>query len=44
MFARLPNLHAGPFDRILVAQAIVNGMTILTPGDAIAQYAARLLW
>jgi len=42
--ARLPKLHADPFDRILVAQAIVHGMAILTPDDAIAQYAARVLW
>ena len=27
----LPELHSDPFDRMLVAQAIVHGMTILTP-------------
>jgi len=27
-----------------VAQAIVHGMTILTPDDAIEQYAVRVLW
>lgn len=42
--ARLPNLHNDPFDRLLVAQAIVHGMIILTPDDAITQYAARVLW
>ena len=42
--ARLPRLHADPFDRILVAQSIVHGMVILTPDEAIAQYAARVLW
>jgi PIN domain nuclease of toxin-antitoxin system len=41
---RLPKLHTDPFDRILVAQAILHGMVILTPDDAIAQYAARVLW
>jgi PIN domain nuclease of toxin-antitoxin system len=41
---RLPRLHADPFDRILVAQAVVHGMTILTPDEAIAQYAIRVLW
>ena len=41
---RLPGLHADPFDRMLVAQAIVHGMTILTPDPAIEQYAARVLW
>ena len=40
----LPLLHRDPFDRILVAQAVVHGMTILTPDDAIRQYAVRTLW
>jgi PIN domain nuclease of toxin-antitoxin system len=42
--SKLPRLHADPFDRILVAQAIVHGMTILTPDEAIEQYAVRVLW
>ena len=41
---RLPNLHSDPFDRMLVAQAIVHGMTILTPDPKIEQYAVRVLW
>jgi PIN domain nuclease of toxin-antitoxin system len=41
---RLPALHADPFDRMLVAQAIVHGMTILTPDPEIEQYAVRVLW
>ena len=32
------------FDRMLVAQAIVHGMTILTPDPEIEQYAVRVLW
>jgi PIN domain nuclease of toxin-antitoxin system len=42
--AKLPNLHADPFDRMLVALAIVHGMTILTPDPAIEKYAVRVLW
>jgi PIN domain nuclease of toxin-antitoxin system len=42
--ARLPALHGDPFDRLLVAQAIVHGMTILTPDPDIHQYAVRVLW
>jgi len=42
--AKLPELHKDPFDRMLVAQAIVEGLTILTPDVAIAQYPARVLW
>lgn len=42
--ARLPGLHSDPFDRMLVAQAVVHGMTILTPDPEIVQYAVRVLW
>src|SRR5258708_29480977 len=41
---RLPGLHSDPFDRMLVAQAIVHGMTILTPDPEITQYGPRVLW
>lgn len=42
--SRLPPLHRDPFDRLLVAQAIVHGMTILTPDNWIALYPARTTW
>jgi PIN domain nuclease of toxin-antitoxin system len=42
--ARLPPLHRDPFDRMLVCQSIVGGMTLLTPDPAIVQYAIRTLW
>ncbi|MBI3493595.1 MAG: type II toxin-antitoxin system VapC family toxin [Acidobacteria bacterium] len=42
--ARLPPLHADPFDRLIVAQAIVHGLTILTPDPFIHRYPARTLW
>jgi len=42
--SRLPLLHRDPFDRILVAQAIVHGMTILTPDPLVTQYPARTMW
>jgi len=42
--ARLPFLHRDPFDRFLVGQAIVHGMTILTPDPIIARYPARTMW
>lgn len=41
---RLPLLHQDPFDRIIVAQAIVHGMAVLTPDRLIAQYPARIVW
>ncbi len=42
--ARLPDLHRDPFDRILVAQAIEESLVLLTPDEAIRQYAVRTLW
>ncbi len=41
---RLARFHTDPFDRLLVAQAIVNGMVILTSDRHIEQYAVRVLW
>jgi PIN domain nuclease of toxin-antitoxin system len=34
----LPRLHKDPFDRILIAQALVEGITLLTADPVIAQY------
>jgi PIN domain nuclease of toxin-antitoxin system len=34
----LPAIHKDPFDRILVAQAIVEGITLLTTDDLVARY------
>jgi PIN domain nuclease of toxin-antitoxin system len=42
--SRLTPLHRDPFDRMLVCQAIVHGLTILTPDPLIAQYPARTVW
>jgi PIN domain nuclease of toxin-antitoxin system len=42
--AKLPRLHADPFDRMLVSQAIVHGLTIVTPDPEITQYPARTMW
>lgn len=42
--SRLPLLHRDPFDRLLVSQAIIHGMTILTPDPIITQYPARTFW
>lgn len=42
--AKLPRLHTDPFDRMLVSQAIVHGLTIVTPDPLVTQYPARTLW
>lgn len=42
--ALLPAHHRDPFDRGLVSQAILHGMTIVTPDATIARYPAPVLW
>ena len=34
----LPSIHKDPFDRILVAQAAVEGVTLLTSDSVVSQY------
>ena len=41
---KLPDLHKDPFDRILICQSIVAGLTILTPDELISQYPLRSIW
>jgi PIN domain nuclease of toxin-antitoxin system len=41
---RLPSSHRDPFDRMLICQAIVHGLVILTPDELITQYPVRSLW
>lgn len=40
----LPTLHQDPFDRLLVAQAIEEGLTIATPDPHIAGYPVAVVW
>ena len=42
--AKLPRLHTDPFDRLLVSQAIVHGLVIVTPDPEITQYPALTMW
>jgi PIN domain nuclease of toxin-antitoxin system len=42
--AKLPDLHRDPFDRMLVAQALVGGLVLVTPDDHIREYPVRTLW
>ena len=41
---RLPLLHRDPFDRLLVAQALENGLILVTPDPLIRRYKVRTLW
>jgi PIN domain nuclease of toxin-antitoxin system len=34
----LPSIHKDPFDRILIAQAMVEGITLLTADPVISSY------
>ncbi len=41
---RLPPHHRDPFDRLLICQAIADGLVLLTPDPAIQRYPVRTLW
>lgn len=41
--AALPPLHRDPFDRILVAQALQHGLTLVTVDDAVRAYSVPVL-
>ena len=40
----LADFHRDPFDRLLVAQAIENNLTLVTPDPLIRQYPAKCVW
>jgi PIN domain nuclease of toxin-antitoxin system len=42
--AELPSHHGDPFDRLLVAQAQIERMTLLTADPAILAYDVETLW
>ncbi len=44
VLAGLPELHKDPFDRILVAQALADGMTLATKDAVLARYGIPLVW
>lgn len=41
---QLPALHRDPFDRLLACQAVMNGLTVLTPDPLLRSYPIRTLW
>ncbi len=40
----LPLLHRDPFDRMLVAQALIEGAPLVTNDSALLRYGAPVLW
>ena len=41
---QLPAYHKDPFDRIIIAQAIIEGLSVVTVDRAFADYAAPIIW
>ena len=44
VLAKLPAHHRDPFDRILVAQAIMDACSLVTPDPLIKGYPVPILW
>jgi PIN domain nuclease of toxin-antitoxin system len=42
--ANLPNLHKDPFDRLLIAQANVEGAKLLSGDVIVGKYPVQILW
>jgi PIN domain nuclease of toxin-antitoxin system len=42
--AELPRLHRDPFDRLLVAQAQVENMLLVSADTQIARYSVQVIW
>ena len=40
----LPGLHSDPFDRMLISQALIHSLTILSPDDLIKKYPVKIIW
>ena len=44
VLAGLPPIHKDPFDRLLVAQAVSEGLAIITSDQEICDYPVKTLW
>jgi PIN domain nuclease of toxin-antitoxin system len=42
--AELPGHHDDPFDRLLIAQALLEGIALVTADPALRAYGAELIW
>jgi PIN domain nuclease of toxin-antitoxin system len=42
--AALPTLHKDPFDRILIARAVAEGLAFITNDEPISGYPVRTIW
>lgn len=41
---RLPPIHKDPFDRVLIAQANVEGAEMVSADPVVGKYSVRILW
>ena len=41
---KLPNIHKDPFDRIIISQAINNGLTIISSDSVLKEYPVKCVW
>ena len=41
---KLPDHHRDPFDRIIIAQALVEDMTLISGDSHFASYTIRIIW
>ena len=41
---KLPQIHADPFDRLLIAQSQLEGLPLLTADSLIQQYDVQIIW
>jgi len=44
MLPKLPDVHRDPFDRLLIAEAIQQGVPLVTPDETIRRYPVKILW
>lgn len=44
MISSLTFHHTDPFDRIIIAQAVTNKMTIITKDGQFGSYSAKIIW
>ncbi len=40
----LPGIHGDPFDRLLISQAVIEGMTLITKDSIIPKYEVAVFW
>ncbi|GAA0732801.1 type II toxin-antitoxin system VapC family toxin [Sphingomonas japonica] len=40
----LPGVHRDPFDRLIAAQALIEGLTVITRDREISRFGCKVLW